>query len=34
MANNKYFQEIDIQIEESEDSTKIIAEPFDNQANW
>ena len=29
MANNKYFQEIDIQIEELEDSTKIIAEPFD-----
>jgi len=30
MANNKYFQEIDIQfIEESENYTKIIAEPFD-----
>ena len=30
MANNKYFQEIDIQfVEETEDYTKIIAEPFD-----
>jgi DNA-directed RNA polymerase subunit alpha len=30
MANNKFFQEIDIQfVEESEDYTKIIAEPFD-----
>ena len=30
MANNKYFQEIDIQfIEESKNHAKIIAEPFD-----
>ena len=30
MANNKYFQEIDIQfIEESKNHAKIVAEPFD-----
>ena len=30
MANSKYFQDIDIQfLEEADDCTKIVAEPFD-----